>query len=69
MGVYRYPCESKNWSGRQDLNLRPLAPQASALARLRYAPTETKMNFQKTQKPKKKSPNRSLTQTSAAFAC
>ena len=26
-------------SGRQDLNLRPLAPQASALARLRHAPS------------------------------
>ena len=30
----------KNWSGRADLNGRPLAPQASALTRLRYAPTE-----------------------------
>src|ERR1051325_2738420 len=28
------------WSGRRDLNSRPLAPQASALAGLRYAPTE-----------------------------
>ena len=28
------------WSGRRDLNPRPLAPQASALAGLRYAPTE-----------------------------
>ena len=27
------------WSGRLDLNQRPLAPHASALARLRYAPT------------------------------
>src|SRR5262245_5342554 len=27
------------WSGREDLNLRPLAPEASALARLSYAPT------------------------------
>ena len=27
-------------SGREDLNLRPLAPHASALARLRYAPNE-----------------------------
>ena len=26
------------WSGRGDLNSRPLAPQASALAGLRYAP-------------------------------
>ena len=30
----------KDWSGRGDLNSRPLAPQASALAGLRYAPTE-----------------------------
>ena len=27
------------WSGREDLNLRPLAPQASALTRLRHVPT------------------------------
>ena len=26
------------WSGREDLNLRPLAPHASALAGLRHAP-------------------------------
>ena len=26
------------WSGRKDLNLRPLAPHASALAGLRHAP-------------------------------
>ena len=26
------------WSGRADLNGRPLAPQASALTRLRHAP-------------------------------
>lgn len=30
----------EKWSGRRDSNSRPLAPQASALARLRYAPTE-----------------------------
>ena len=30
----------RKWSGRRDLNSRPLAPQASALARLRYAPTD-----------------------------
>src|SRR5690349_12490978 len=30
----------EKWSGRRDLNSRPLAPQASALAGLRYAPTE-----------------------------
>src|SRR5687768_11737622 len=29
---------SEGWSGRRDLNSRPLAPQASALARLRYGP-------------------------------
>ena len=28
----------RKWSGRRDLNSRPLAPQASALAGLRYAP-------------------------------
>src|SRR5262245_60318234 len=28
------------WSGRGDLNSRPLAPQASALAKLRHGPTE-----------------------------
>ena len=28
-------------SGRQDSNLRPLAPKASALAGLRYAPIKT----------------------------
>ena len=28
----------EKWSGRRDLNSRPLAPQASALAGLRYAP-------------------------------
>ena len=27
------------WSGRRDLNPGPLAPQASALARLRHGPT------------------------------
>ena len=28
----------KGWSGREDLNLRPPAPKAGALTRLRYAP-------------------------------
>ena len=28
------------WSGRQDSNLRPPAPKAGALTRLRYAPTK-----------------------------
>jgi hypothetical protein len=28
----------KTWSGRRDLNSGPLAPQASALARLRHGP-------------------------------
>ena len=26
------------WSGREDLNLRPLGPEPSALTKLRYAP-------------------------------
>src|SRR5262245_1997628 len=34
------PWGDPRWSGRQDLNLRPLAPQASALAKLRHAPME-----------------------------
>src|SRR4030042_7056757 len=34
--VYEAPHHLK--SGRQDLNLRPLAPHASALANLRHAP-------------------------------
>ncbi len=29
------------WSGREDLNLRPPAPKAGALAKLRYAPLLT----------------------------
>jgi hypothetical protein len=29
----------KLWSGQQDSNLRPPAPKAGALTRLRYAPT------------------------------
>jgi hypothetical protein len=28
----------KKWSGRTDLNCRPLAPKASALAKLSHAP-------------------------------
>lgn len=32
------------WSGREDLNLRPLAPQASALTRLRHVPTISQLN-------------------------
>ncbi len=28
----------KRWSGREDLNLRPPAPKAGALAKLRHAP-------------------------------
>ena len=31
--------KDEKWSGRLDLNQRPLAPQASALTGLRYAPT------------------------------
>jgi hypothetical protein len=34
------PVRSRGWSGRPDLNRRPLAPQASALTRLRHAPQE-----------------------------
>ena len=30
--------EPKKWSAQQDLNLRHLAPKASALARLSHAP-------------------------------
>ncbi len=29
----------KHWSERHDLNVRPLPPQGSALAKLSYAPT------------------------------
>jgi sulfur-carrier protein len=32
--------EGGNWSGRRDLNPGPLAPQASALARLRHGPKQ-----------------------------
>ena len=31
------------WSGRKDLNLRPLAPHASALAGLRHAPNRARL--------------------------
>jgi hypothetical protein len=31
--------KGENWSGREDLNLRPPGPEPGALARLRYAPT------------------------------
>ncbi len=31
---------AKKWSGWEDLNLRPPAPQAGALSRLRYIPTD-----------------------------
>src|SRR4029077_16246439 len=33
--------KEKKWSGRKDLNLRPPGPEPGALARLRYAPTDT----------------------------
>src|SRR5262245_3316501 len=33
-------CRPGKWSGRGDLNSRPLAPQASALAKLRHGPTD-----------------------------
>ena len=32
-----------SWSGRKDLNLRPPAPKAGALTRLRYAPPVCRM--------------------------
>jgi hypothetical protein len=32
-----------SWSGREDLNLRPLAPQASALTSLRHVPTSERL--------------------------
>ena len=41
------------WSGREDSNLRPPAPKAGALARLRYAP-----NFNNTGYHTEKSTNR-----------
>ncbi len=37
-----------HWSGRADLNRRPLAPHASALTRLRYAPTVSRTLSTKT---------------------
>jgi hypothetical protein len=52
----------KKWSGREDLNLRPPAPKAGALARLRYAPNfinyrikRTKVNFRQVMRQVKKS--------------
>src|SRR6267378_2652599 len=33
----------KDWSGRMDLNHRPPGPEPGALARLRYAPTATRI--------------------------
>jgi hypothetical protein len=33
---------SRNQSGREDSNLRPLDPQSSALTRLRYAPRQSR---------------------------
>ena len=36
-GVVQRP-PAKEWSGWEDLNLRPPAPQAGALSRLRYIP-------------------------------
>jgi hypothetical protein len=33
----------EKWSGRKDLNLRPPGPEPGALARLRYAPTATRI--------------------------
>ena len=33
------------WSGREDLNLRPLDPQSSALTRLRYVPNSNDLGM------------------------
>lgn len=38
--IKRLSFESLSQSGREDLNLRPLAPHASALAGLRHAPID-----------------------------
>jgi hypothetical protein len=51
----------KYWSGREDLNLRPPAPKAGALTRLRYAPikrrnTKYKFLIPKTFETKQKVP-------------
>ena len=35
---YYHAMKRGKWSEREDLNLRPLVPQTSALTRLRYAP-------------------------------
>ncbi len=35
----------KEWSGRQDLNLRPLRPERNALAKLSYAPMGSRMRL------------------------
>src|SRR5262245_48698639 len=37
LSLFSYNSDQK-WSGRVDLNHRPLDPQSSALTRLRYAP-------------------------------
>ena len=34
-----------NWSGREDLNLRPPAPKAGALAKLRHAPPHSQTDI------------------------
>ena len=47
-GAYPEPSFSFQWSGREDLNLRPLGPEPSALTRLRYAPKKTNLPDQKT---------------------
>ena len=40
MTAFKQLADSQQRSGRQDLNLRPLAPQASAYSRLRHAPNQ-----------------------------
>ena len=37
--------ETPEWSAKRDLNSRPPAPEAGALARLRYSPIETRKGF------------------------
>jgi hypothetical protein len=43
IAMQRKPMRGSNveWSGRMDLNHRPPGPEPGALARLRYAPTDT----------------------------
>ena len=42
------PLKFNNWSERHDLNVRPLPPQGSALAKLSYAPAKCVFSTAKT---------------------